>query len=105
AHGAVAARNTRLSVLSSAGRNAANPDRSAAHPDDTAYLPGWPVKVSQILLGVLPTIGDGMAARVPIGDVVPGNPGPEIVANSPGGPVHVLRVDGTSALGVNPTDG
>jgi hypothetical protein len=97
--------NTRLYVLSSAGRNAGNPDRSAAHPDDTAYRPGWPVKLSQILLGLLPTIGDGVATQAAIGDVVPGLAGLEIVANSPGGPVHVFRPDGTSALGVNAADG
>ncbi|MGH9111255.1 MAG: S8 family serine peptidase [Acidimicrobiales bacterium] len=100
-----AAGNTRLYVLSPEGRNAANPDRSAAHPDDTAYRPGWPAKVGQIQLELLPVIGDGVVTQAAIGDVVPSTPGPEIVAASPGGPVYVFTPEGRSAYGANPVNG
>ena len=35
--------NTRLYAISPDGTNAAGADRSAAHPDEQAYVPGWPV--------------------------------------------------------------
>ncbi|MBX3285473.1 MAG: hypothetical protein KF703_09045 [Actinobacteria bacterium] len=91
--------NSRLYVLSPDGTNAENPDRSAAHPDDQAYLPGWPTKLGMILLDVLPVIGNGVTTQVAIGDVKPSSPGMEIVATSAAGPVYVFRADGTSAYG------
>jgi hypothetical protein len=91
--------NSRLYMLSPDGRNAANPDRNPAHPDDTAYEPGWPVKIGQLQLESLPVIGDGIGSQAAVGDVVPSHPGPEIVANSPAGPVYVLTPDGQSAYG------
>ncbi len=97
--------NSRLYVLSPEGRAATNPDRSAAHPDDRAYMPGWPVKVGMVLLDVLPVIGNGVTAQVAIGDVKPSSPGLEIVASSAAGPVYVFEADGTSAYGANPGNG
>lgn len=93
--------NSRLYLLSPDGRNADNPDRSAAHPDDQAYAPGWPVKVGMVLLDVLPVIGNGVTTQVAIGDVKPSSPGLEIVANSAAGPVYVFDADGTSVYGAN----
>ena len=63
--------NSRLYAISPDGRNATNPDRSPAHPDDQAYVPGWPVALGQLGLEVLPTIGDGVAMQVAAGDVHP----------------------------------
>ena len=91
--------NARLYALSPDGRNAPNPDRNPGHPDDTAYLPGWPTKVGQLLLETLPVIGDGVVAQAAVGDVVPSHPGPEIVAASAVGPTYVFGADGRSVYG------
>ena len=63
--------NSRLYAISPDGRNATNPDRSAVHPDDQAYVPGWPAALGQLGLEVLPTIGDGITTQVAAGDVAP----------------------------------
>ena len=91
--------NSRLYVISPDGTRATNPDRSAAHPDDQAYLPGWPVKVPQLLSELLPTIGDGVAMPAAVGDVNSTHPGPEIVAASSAGVVNVFDAAGHSVLG------
>jgi hypothetical protein len=80
-----------LYAISSRGSEAGFPDRSAVHPDDQAYLPGWPVKLGQLGLEVLPTIGDGVATQVAAGDVNP-HPGVEIIAATAAGPPYVLGV-------------
>jgi hypothetical protein len=90
--------NSRLYAISSRGRDAGFPDRSAAHPDDQAYLPGWPVKLGQLGLEVLPTIGDGVATQVAAGDVNP-HPGVEIIAATAAGPPYVLDASGHSVYG------
>ncbi len=82
------------------GRDAGFPDRSPAHPDDQAYLPGWPVKLGQLGLEVLPTIGDGVATQVAAGDVHP-QPGVEIIAATAAGPPYVL--DAVRSFGVRPS--
>ena len=90
--------NSRLYAISPDGRNATNPDRSPAHPDDQAYLPGWPAELGQLGLEVLPTIGDGVATQVAAGDVSP-HPGIEIVAVTAAGPPYVLDATGHSVYG------
>jgi hypothetical protein len=87
-----------LYAIGSAGRNSNYPDRSAAHPDDQAYVPGWPVALGQLGLEVLPTIGDGVATQAAAGDVHP-HPGVEIVAASAAGPPYVLDANGKSVYG------
>ncbi len=90
--------NARLYMISPDGRGASNPDRSAAHPDDQAYVPGWPTKMAQIQLNALPVIGDGVATQAVAANLVAGG-GHEIVAQTAGGPTYVLKADGTSAYG------
>jgi FG-GAP-like repeat len=90
--------NTRLYAISSHGTNATFPERSAAHPDDQAYVPGWPVALGQLGLEVLPTIGDGVATQVAAGDVNP-HPGVEVIAASAAGPPYVLDAQGKSVYG------
>ena len=97
--------NSRLYVISPDGTRATNPDRSAAHPDDQAYLPGWPVKVAQLLSELLPTIGDGVAMPAAVGDVNSANPGPEIVAASSAGVVNVFDGAGPQRPGLPPPRG
>ncbi len=98
--------NSRLYVISPDGTDA-HQSNATADPDAQAYLPGWPVKVSQLATSLLPTIGDGVAMPAVVGDVDPANPGPEIVATSSAGTLYVFDaqghgVYGSTAAGDNP---
>lgn len=90
--------NTRLYALSPDGTLADGPDTNPAHPDEQAYLRGWPVKLPMLLTSVLPTIGDGVAVQAAAGDV-DGDGQPEIVATSVSGQTRVLNADGSGAYG------
>lgn len=72
-------------------------DPAPAHPDDQAYLPGWPVKLAMMKTEVLPTVGDGTNAQAAIGDVT-GDGRPEVLVASSAGPLYAISADGTSAL-------
>ena len=88
--------NSRLYAVSSKGTlQAKGSDRSPAHPDDRAYLPGWPVKVPMVILQILPAIGQGVATQAAIGDV-DGDGANEVVANSASGQPRVYDADGTN---------
>jgi hypothetical protein len=56
------------------------------------------VKLGQLGLEVLPTIGDGVATQVAAGDVNP-HPGVEIIAATAAGPPYVLDASGHSVYG------
>jgi hypothetical protein len=90
--------NARLYAISPDGTNATYPDTSAVHPDEQAYLPGWPAALGMLQLESLPTIGDGVTTPAAVGDVNP-SPGPEIVAASATGPMYVLNAQGSSVFG------
>jgi len=90
--------NTRVYAISPDGTNGAGADTNAGHPDEQAYLPGWPADLGMIALEVLPTLGGGVMSQAAIGDVHP-SPGLEIVASSPVGPLYVLNVQGRSVYG------
>ncbi len=50
-------------------------DRSPAHRDEQAYLPGWPVALPMVLTSVLPSIGDASRSRLlPVTSTVTANP-------------------------------
>jgi hypothetical protein len=91
--------NSRVYVISPAGRLAAHPNPGPAHPDAQAYLPGWPARVGMFQREVLPVIGNGVATQAAVGDVIPSHPGPEIVVAAAVGPLYVFGTDGRSALG------
>lgn len=90
--------NTRLYAISPDGTNHDGPERNPAHPDEQAYLAGWPVPLPMLLTDVLPNIGDGVATQAAIGDVT-GDGSPEVVAVSVAGQTRVLRPDGSGAYG------
>jgi len=95
----IGAGNSRLYALSSYGTdNPAGRDRSSVHPDDRAYLNGWPVAVPMAILQVLPAIGQGVSIQAAVGDV-DGDRQPEVVAVSAAGQYRVFERDGTSAYG------
>lgn len=90
--------NARLYAISPEGTLATNADTSPVHPDEQAYLPGWPVALGMLQTEALPTIGDGVSAPAAIGDVHPAA-GPEVVASSAVGPLYVLNAQGDSVYG------
>ncbi len=90
--------NTRLYAISPDGTRAGGEDRSAAHPDEHAYLPGWPVPLPMVMSGVLPTIGDGVSLQAAAGDI-DGDGDNEVVATSVSGQTRVLNADGTGFFG------
>lgn len=90
--------NTRLYAIDAAGTTAAGAERSAAHPDEQAYVAGWPVPLPMVLTSVLPTIGDGVATQAAAGDV-DGDGELEVVATSVSGQTRVLNGDGSGAYG------
>lgn len=90
--------NTRLYAISPDGTNARGREVAAGHPDEQAYLRGWPAKLPMLLMDVLPMIGGGVSTQVAIGDV-DGDREPEIVAASVSGQIKVLNPDGSSPYG------
>ncbi len=90
--------NGRLFAISPDGSNASYPETSAAHPDEQAYLPGWPAALGMLQVEALPAIGGGISAQAAVGDVHP-SAGPEVVAGSSVGPLYVLNAQGDSVYG------
>ena len=90
--------NTRLYAISPDGTASGGAERSAVHPDEQAYVAGWPVPLPMVLTSVLPTIGDGVSVQAAAGDV--DRDGElEIVATSVSGQTRVLNGDGSGAYG------
>lgn len=87
--------NTRLYAIHPEGVLGGGPERSAAHPDEQAYLRGWPVAVPMLKTEVLPAIGDGVATQAAIGDV-DGDHQAEVVVASAAGQLMAFDADGTS---------
>jgi hypothetical protein len=70
-------------------------DTAPAHPDEQAYLPGWPASLAMIKTSVLPTVGDGVNTQAAIADVN-GDGHPEVIVAPSAGPVAVLDARGRS---------
>ncbi len=91
--------NSRVYALSASGTaSLSGVDRTAVHPDDHAYVVGWPVSVAMFKYEVLPLVGSGVNAQAAIGDIDGDGVG-EVVTSSSGGPVYVLDGDGRSTYG------
>ena len=97
--------NTRVYALYGDGTaRAPTPEQVAtAHPDDQAYLPGWPVKVPMVVLELLPYVGEGSNASPVVADLDGDGEG-EVGTASIAGPPLLLRRDGSSFLGNGPDD-
>jgi hypothetical protein len=95
--------NTRVYALYADGT--AHPSTAAAagtaHPDDQAYLPGWPVPIAMLVLELLPYVGEGSNGAPVVADVN-GDGRPEIGTASIAGPPYLLEPDGSSFLGNGP---
>ncbi|MGH9170887.1 MAG: S8 family serine peptidase [Acidimicrobiales bacterium] len=70
-------------------------------PDPGAFLPGWPVKIGDLVANLLPTVGDGIVSSPAVGSLVPGQL--DVVTFATAGPVYELAPSGKSVLGS--TDG
>jgi hypothetical protein len=91
--------NSRVYAIAPDGASSTVSPASPTHPNAQAFLPGWPARVAQAALNLLPTIGDGVAMPAAVGDVFAANPGPEVVVASSAGPIYVLDEAGKSVYG------
>ncbi len=92
--------NTRIYLLHHDGTAHAPSARSTAtpHPDDQAYVNGWPVPVAMLSLELLPYVGEGSNGQPVMADV-DGDGTLEIGTASIGGPPYLLEPDGSSSYG------
>jgi hypothetical protein len=91
--------NSRVYAIAPDGACSTVSPASPTLPNAQAFLPGWPARVAQAALNLLPTIGDGVAMPAAVGDVFAANPGPEVVVASSAGPIYVLDEAGKSVYG------
>ena len=96
--------NTRTYVLWPDGTNHAPDPSRPVIPDlsNNAYMPGWPVKIAMITTELLPNVGSG-SDGAPVFADVNGDGQPEIATASISGPPYLLRSDGTSYYGSDPS--
>jgi hypothetical protein len=97
--------NTRVYAMHADGTaHPATPEQAAtAHPDDQAYLPGWPVPIPLLVLELLPYVGEGSNASPVVADLDGDGKG-EIGTASIAGPPLLLNRDGSGFLGDGPDD-
>ena len=93
--------NQRTYALHADGAAHEGPPGSDAHPNPSAYLSGWPVKVSSLALELLPVVGNGPTGAPTLGNV-DDDPELEVAVFGTVGPIHLFNVDGTGALGQGP---
>jgi hypothetical protein len=92
--------NTRTYLLHHDGTAHPQTPRSAAtpHPDDQAYVTGWPVPIAMLSLELLPYVGEGSNGQPVMADV-DGNGKREIGTASIGSPAYLLNANGSSYYG------
>jgi hypothetical protein len=95
--------NTRVYALHGDGtaHAAAAEQQATAHPDDHAYVTGWPVPIAMLVLELLPYVGEGSNAAPVVADL-DGDGEAEVGTASIAGPPYLLRSDGSSVLGDGP---
>ena len=69
---------------------------------DNAIVPGWPVKIADLDLELLPDVGSGSDGSPIVATV---NGAQVIATSSVAGALTLIKPDGTSALGTDPTTG
>jgi hypothetical protein len=92
--------NTRVYLLHHDGTaHAPTPATTATpHPDDQAYVAGWPVPIAMLSLELLPYVGEGSNGSPVMADV-DGDGTLEIGTASIGSPAYLLEADGSSSYG------
>ncbi|MEY2478330.1 MAG: hypothetical protein QOG87_3645, partial [Actinomycetota bacterium] len=95
--------NTRVYAMHADGTaHAATAEQQAtAHPDDQAYVAGWPVPIAMLVLELLPYVGEGSNAAPVVADI-DGDGEAEVGTASIAGPPYLLNADGSSTLGDGP---
>ncbi|TML42118.1 MAG: hypothetical protein E6G27_05490 [Actinobacteria bacterium] len=96
--------NTRTYLLWPDGTNhPADPARPVVtNLGNNAYMPGWPVKIAMVTTELLPNVGSGSNGPPVFADVN-GDGRAEIATASIAGPPYLLRSDGTSYYGSDPS--
>lgn len=74
------------------------------HPDDQAYVAGWPAKIGMLVTELLPYVGEGSNGAPVLADV-DGDGTLETATSSMAGPGYLLKADGSSYFGVGPDGG
>jgi hypothetical protein len=95
--------NTRVYLLHHDGTaHPASPAQVAtAHPDDQAYVAGWPAPIAMVKVDLLPYVGEGSNGSPVMADV-DGDGKLEIGTASIGSPPYLLNGDGSSFYGEDP---
>jgi hypothetical protein len=95
--------NTRVYALHGDGTaHPATPAQQATpHPDDQAYVAGWPVPIAMVVLELLPYVGEGSNGSPVVADLN-GDGKAEVGTASIAGPPYLLNNDGSSVLGDGP---
>jgi hypothetical protein len=100
---ALSALNLANAALAAAGASLLNPANSplfALAPTGT-MLPGWPVEMTDLDAGLLPSAADGITASPALADL--SGDGPlDVGAMTAVGPGYIFEPDGTSYLGTGP---
>lgn len=98
--------NTRIYALHHDGTAHTQTATTAAtpHPDDQAYVAGWPAKIGMLVTELLPYVGEGSNGSPVLADV-DGDGTLEIATASIAGPGYLLNADGTSFYGTGPDGG
>jgi hypothetical protein len=94
-------------LLTLAGQTPGNTRIYAIHKDGTAhpggpFLAGWPVPIAILVPEILPNVGEGVNASPALADV-DGDGRLEVGVFAAGGPAYLLRADGTSFYGADPS--
>ena len=79
----------------------AGPSTTAAHPNEQAFLPGWPAAIAILSARILPYVGEGPDGAPTLGDV-DGNGDLEIGIATVAGPGYIFDHNGVSHFGKDP---
>ncbi|HYN36603.1 MAG TPA: Ig-like domain-containing protein [Actinomycetota bacterium] len=92
--------NGRVYVIDAKGSDA-GPSTTPNHPNEQAFLPGWPASIAILSARILPYVGEGPDGAPTLADV-DGNGDLEIGVATVAGPGYLLDHDGESFYGNDP---
>jgi hypothetical protein len=98
---AAGAGNERVYLLHSDGKRhpfAEGVEDDPVHPNEEAYVKGWPARIAAIFLELLPVVGNGPTGSPILGNVNGGND-LELGIHAVGGPGYILDKTGKSIYG------
>lgn len=92
--------NSRLYVIDARGTGA-GPSTTDNHPNEQAFLPGWPARIAILAARILPYVGEGADGAPTLADV-DGNGDLEIGVATVIGPGYLFDHNGQSHFGQDP---